>query len=119
MRLPGFTADQGSSFASKGLKRASSRVRRRSSVHAAQSRVEAMLNRTGSTPIYFPPDFCPPGERPVLVQTGGEKVCLRWVEGPCIFKGTPFEKCWPARCINEQTTAIQYRWECGLLTVAG
>ena len=37
--------------------------------------LDPSFNRDGSTPIYFPPDFCPPGQSPTLVKTGGEDVC--------------------------------------------
>ena len=104
MRLPGFTAE-------------CSTTPRGSSVRPAQHRfagtgLELSWNRTGSPPIYFPPGFCEPGYAPTLVQTGGETICLRWVAGLCLFEGTPFEKCWPDRCINWQTSKVESHWEC-------
>lgn len=58
------------------------------------------------------PIYCPFGWTPVLVKTGGERVCLRYADPYCLFPGTPFEKCWPARCINWQTTKEEQHWEC-------
>jgi len=104
VRLPGFTAE--CSITRRGFPAHAKRL------PSGGDGLELSFNRDGSTPIYFPPDFCQPGYSPTLVKTGGETVCLRWVAGQCIFKGTPFEKCWPDRCINYQTTNVEYHWEC-------
>lgn len=113
MNLPGFTAELSLYKPTRYYSIAKALLHDDMAVYPAQSAMDwtnLLRNRKG--PYYVWPDFCPPGSRLVLVKTGGEEVCLRWVEGDCVAKGTPFEKCWPPRCINWQTTLIEYHWEC-------
>jgi hypothetical protein len=69
---------------------------------------------SGGLPIAWPPIPCPPGLVPILVKTGGEYVCTKMTNEFCVNRGTPWEKCYPARCIEWDISPIEYRWECQL-----
>ena len=57
---------------------------------------------------------CPNGLVLSRVKTGGERVCTKMMEETCINRGTPWEKCYPSRCIEWSISPIEYRWECQL-----
>jgi len=103
--LPGFTAEVSLHNATQPYYVAQAQVDLDAAVYPAQSSVGWPWDSP-------PPIYCPFGSAPVLVKTGGERVCLRYADPYCLFKGTPFEKCWPARCINWQTTKEEQHWEC-------
>jgi len=66
-------------------------------------------------PTVWPPIECPVGLVPRLVKTGGELVCTKMTNEFCVNRGTPWERCYPARCIESSISPIEYRWECLLL----
>lgn len=78
--------------------------------------VASMLIRVDTTiiPAQFnlPPILCPVELEPTLVKSGGERVCTRMMQETCINSGTPWERCYPARCIEWGISPIEYRWEC-------
>jgi hypothetical protein len=111
MSMPGFTAEA-SLYKTGGYYHIAGTLNQgEAAIQPAQQFID------WGTPIYFPPDFCPPGLRPVLVRTGGQWVCTNWKDGFCVNPGTPTEKCYPGYCAEWGISPIEYRWECQLLTL--